>query len=355
MSRRGENAAAVGVALVGFGLAGEVFHAPLIRSTPGLHLRAVVSSRTSAIAAAGLVSVARIDEVLDDPAVALVVIATPSGTHFEIASRALTAGKHVVVDKPFALTSREAEALIALATAQDRKLTVFHNRRWDGDFLTVQRLLEQERLGEVSLYEACWDRYRPAVAHHWKDDAEPGGGIVYDLAPHLIDQALCLFGAPDRVVAEIRRQRSGARADDFFDLRLGYGERIVRLSASMLVSAPRPRFALHGASASFVKFGLDPQQDHLKAGLRPGQRGYGLEPRSRFGHMTTSDGSHLRIPIRRGQWRVFYEGLVLAIVKGGPVPVDPRHAWTGLKIIEAAMQSAADGRTIAIEGLQQFA
>jgi scyllo-inositol 2-dehydrogenase (NADP+) len=341
----------IGTALIGFGLAGEVFHAPLIGSTKALELRAVVSSRTDAIAAAGLRSASGIGAVLADPSVDLVVVATPNATHYPLAREALMAGKHVLVDKPLGLTGKEVRDLIALAAARGRVLSVFHNRRWDSDFLTVRKLMAEGRLGDVMLFEACWDRHRPAVADHWKEDAGPGGGILSDLGPHLVDQALVLFGAPDRVSADISKQRLGARVDDFFDLRLSYGERIVRLSGSMLVAAPRARFQLHGTRASYVKFGLDPQQGQLKSGLRPGQAGYGMEPRGQFGSMTAPDGARERIRPERGRWHDFYRKLASAIAKGGPVPVDPMDAWKGLRIIEAARLSAIDGRSIDLGGL----
>jgi scyllo-inositol 2-dehydrogenase (NADP+) len=336
----------IGVALIGFGLAGEVFHAPLIRSTGGLELRAVVSSRSAALAAGGLTQALTVQDVLESPSIDLVVIASPSGTHHALARRSLEAGKHVLVDKPLAMTSGEARELIDLAADRGRLLSLFHNRRWDGDFLTIRALMAEGRLGEVMLYEACWDRHRPSVGDHWKDVEDLGGGVLFDLAPHLIDQALILFGIPDEVSADILRQRSGARADDFFDLRLHYGERLVRLSASMLAVAPRPRFQVHGTNASFVKHGLDPQQGQLKAGLRPGRAGYGREPASQHGWLADSDGARMRVRTERGRWQEAYRRLADAIAGRGPVPIDPEDGWTGLRIMEAARLSAESGRRI---------
>ena len=337
---------AIGVALIGFGLAGEVFHAPLIESTDGLELRAVVSSKAAAIAAAGLVHESSVQAVLGDSAIDLVVIASPNVTHHELARAALEAGKHVLVDKPLAMSSLEARELIDLAAARGRVLSLFHNRRWDGDFLTVQRLMTEGRFGEVMLYEACWDRHRPGVGTHWKDDESQGGGVLYDLAPHLIDQALVLFGIPERVSADILRQRPGARADDYFDLRLHYGDRVVRLSASMVAPAPRPRFQVHGTRASFVKEGLDPQQGQLKSGLRPGQPNYGDEPPEQHGLLSEAGGAQARVASERGRWEEAYYGLAKAVSGGGPPPVDPEDGWTGLRIIEAARRSAEAGRVI---------
>jgi scyllo-inositol 2-dehydrogenase (NADP+) len=337
---------AIGVALIGYGLAGEVFHAPLIGSIPAMELRTVVSSRADALAAAGLAQARDADAVLADPDVALVVVASPSATHHALARAALEAGKHVLVDKPLAMTSREARELIDLAAERGRALSLFHNRRWDGDFLTVQALIAEGRLGEVKLYEACWDRHRPSVGDHWKDEESQGGGVLFDLAPHLVDQALVLFGLPDRVSADIIRQRPGARADDLFDLRLHYGDRLVRLGASMLAPAPRARFQLHGTRASFVKHGLDPQQGQLKAGLRPEDAGYGDEPADQHGWLTETRGARTSVPTKQGRWQEVYLKLAEAIAGRGPIPVDPEEGWTGLRIIEAARRSAERGQII---------
>lgn len=334
--------APVGTAMVGFGLAGEVFHAPLIRACDALDLRAVVSGKSERIARAGL-KAESLAAVLADDAIALVVIAAPTSAHFELAQAALSAGKHVVVDKLFTANSDEACELIALAARSGRKLAVFHNRRWDGDFLTVQALVEEDALGEVRAFAACWDRHRPAVAAHWKEESGPAGGVLADLGPHLIDQVLLLFGAPEEISADILRQRDGAVADDFFELRLHYERRLVRLSASMLIAAPRPRFALHGVAGSYVKYGLDPQQGQLRDGLRPGQPGYGEEPPEAHGALVRAGEEAVPVPTRAGCYQSFYAKMAEAIQTGGEVPVDPRDALLGLRIIEAARESAASG------------
>lgn len=337
----------IGTALIGFGLAGEVFHAPLIRATRGLALHAVVSSRAEPLAAVGLRRAGRVEEVLADPAIGLVVVASPNATHYELARAALAAGKHVVVDKPLALTAAEAEALIMLAEDQARVLTVFHNRRWDADFLTVKALCDAGRLGEVVLFEAVWDRHRPKVNPHWKEIAEEGGGLLNDLSPHLIDQALLLFGPPEAVTADIASQRVGSEVDDYFDLRLDYGTRRIRLAASNLVTAPRPRFQLFGTQGSYVKHGLDPQQRHLGDGLVPGTLGYGVEPERQFGIFTGTDGTAERVPSKTGCWGRFYESLADTLSEGGPPPVDPRDARTGIALIQLARRSAREGRRLA--------
>jgi scyllo-inositol 2-dehydrogenase (NADP+) len=313
--------------LIGRGLGGSVFHAPLIRACEGLELVRWVGS-----AEAGAAAVA--------PDVDLVVISTPNAFHFPLARAALEAGKHVVVDKPFTVSVAEAEALIDLAHARGRVLSVFHNRRWDGDFLTVAKLLP--RLGTVRLYEAHWDRFRPALRNGWKEDPGQGAGLLLDLGPHLIDQALCLFGMPRAVRADVLAQRAGSRIDDYFALTLDYGPMRVLLSASMLVAQPRPRFAVHGSGGSFVKYGVDPQEAELKAGADP--RETGADPVD--GVLTAADGARETVATERGRYLSFYEGVAAAIRGEGPVPVDPADARDGLRIIEAAGASAREGRTI---------
>ncbi len=231
------------VGLIGYGAAGSAFHAPLIRSVPRLELAAISTSRRDA-AALGILVVPEPSAILTDPNLDLVVIASPNDSHFRLAEAALRAGKHVVVDKPLTVTADEADALIALAKERSRVLTVFHNRRWDGDFLPVQQLIGDGRsgpLGEVMLYEARWDRFRPAIKTGWRETSMGGGGLLADLGPHLIDKVLLLFGPPDTVSADIAVQRGGAKVDDYFELTLHYGQARALLSASNLVAAARPR------------------------------------------------------------------------------------------------------------------
>ena len=226
--------------LIGHGLGGRAFHEPLIRAAPRLEL-AAIATRQSTPDPANLIA---------DSAIGLIVVSTPNASHYPLAKAALEAGKHVVVDKPFTVTLAEADELIALARAKQLVLSVFHNRRWDGDFLTVQKLLASGRLGELMRYEAHWDRFRPAIRPGWKEEEGPGTGVLGDLGPHLIDQALLLFGTPDRVEGDLERQRTETKVDDYFALTLHYGRSRVILTSSLLAAAPRPRFALHGIEAA---------------------------------------------------------------------------------------------------------
>src|SRR5688500_1587533 len=285
------------VGLVGYGLAGAVFHAPLIGACDALELAAVVTSRETPNAVRTLEKLLGLSE--------LVVIASPNRTRFPLAKQALEAGKHVVIDKPMTVMAGEAEELIALAAERRRVLTVFHNRRWDGDYLTVRKILP--RLGEVTLFEAYWDRFRPAIKLGWREIPDEGAGLLSDLGPHLIDQALQLFGMPEAVSADIEMQRAGAAVDDYFELTLHYGARRVKLGASTMVADPRPRFALHGSAGSFVKHGLDTQEEALKAGVDPLSAGFGID--ERHGELTLPDGSGETVPTEPGNLpRVLRDG-----------------------------------------------
>ncbi|RST30217.1 oxidoreductase [Sphingomonas ginkgonis] len=321
----------VRAALIGRGAGGTVFHAPLLRALPEFQLLAVAGS-------------AETPAVLADPTVELVVISTPTETHAALAAAALEAGKHVVIDKPMAVDVADADRLIALAAERGRLLTVFQNRRWDGDFLTVRRLLGEGAVGRPALFEACWDRFRPTIKPGWRERPAPGTGLLFDLGSHLLDQALVLFGVPEWIEADVAAQRPEAAVDDWFDLRLGYGPLRVRLSASTLVADPRPRFALHGSGGSFVKHGLDPQEERLRAGLDPRSPGFGNDPVA--GTLTLADGRREAIATEPGCYLDFYRGVAAAIRAGAPPPVDPAGPRAGLRLIDLARRSAREGRRL---------
>ena len=326
------------VGLAGYGLAGSVFHAPLIRACDRMELRGVLTSRD---APARVDTFERLLERSD-----LVVIATPNTTHVELATAALNAGKHVVVDKPLAVNADDAGALIDLARERGRLLTVFQNRRWDSDFLTVRKLLP--RLGDIMLFEAHWDRFRPAIKQGWRELPQPGGGVLNDLGSHMVDQALELFGMPDALTADVLAQRRGAEVDDYFDLTLHYGERRVCLRCSTLVAEPRPRFAVHGSGGSYVKHGLDPQEAQLKAGIDPHAPKFGVDQRG--GVLTLADGSTETVPTERGNYRAFYEAVADAVLDGAPVPADPAGPRDGLILIDLARQAGRLGQRLPVPG-----
>ncbi|MGN6375642.1 MAG: oxidoreductase [Sphingomonas sp.] len=339
----------VAVGVIGYGLAGRVFHAPLIDAVDRLSLRAIASSRRDEIAAAWPgVAVTTPEALIADPAIDLVVVATPNDSHASLARAALEAGKHVVIDKPLAVDAEQARGLVALAEARGRLLSAFHNRRWDGDFLTVERLLSEGKLGRPMLYEARWDRSRLGQRTGWKDQPGTGNGLLPDLGSHLIDQALRLFGMPEVLTADMAAQREGGRVDDYFELTLHYGPMRAILSASTLVAAPRPRFAVHGTGGSFVKHGLDPQEAAMDGGARPNDPGVGEDDPAKYGTLTRPEGASERVPTERGDYRRYYEGVAAAILDGAPVPVDPADAVTGLELIALARRSAAEGRTLSV-------
>lgn len=333
--------------VIGYGLGGLAFHAPLVDAVPELDLAAIATSRADEVHARyPEVAVTTAEALIADPSIALVVISTPNDTHVPLARRALEAGKHVVIDKPFATSVADGEALIALAREKGLLLSAFHNRRWDGDFLTVVKLLARGVLGEVMLAELRWDRFRPEVTRAWKDSPEAGAGILADLGPHLIDQALQLFGMPEALSADIEIQRPGARAEDYFEITLFYGKRRVLLSAGRLFVTPRPRFALHGTEGDFVKYGLDPQEPRVKAGARYDDPGVGDEDPGFHGKLTRADGTSEIVPTEIGDYRRYYAGIGRAIVGEGPVPVSAEDALTGLRLIDLARQSAREGRRL---------
>ena len=341
---------ALNVGLLGYGLAGRVFHAPLVEATPGLHLHSVVSSRRDEVAGnhPGVRVCATAAEVLEDPDVDLVVVATPNDTHAALARAALGAGKHVVVDKPFALDLVQARGVVEEARVRGRVLSVFHNRRWDADFLTLRALVESGALGEVMELHSHFDRFRPLVPDRWRDREGPGAGLWYDLGPHLADQALQLFGAPLAVQADLGMQRDGATAVDYFHVQLRYRRLRVLLHGGSLVPGHGLRFAMHGTGGSWTKHGLDPQEDALRAGRRPGPEGWGQDPRPGTLLQVGSDGAvaEATAPVRDGDWPAFYAGMRDAILHGAPAPVSADSALLAQALIEAALESAASGREV---------
>lgn len=340
------------LALLGYGYAGGTFHAPLIASVPGLRLAAVGSGDPAKVRAAlPEVAVGPVEEMPTRPGIDVVVVATPNDTHFDLARRALEAGKHVVVDKPFTLTLAEAEELARIAVRAGRQLSVFHNRRWDADFLTVRRLIAGGELGEVVHFEAHFDRYRPQARRRWREAAVPGGGVWYDLGPHLIDQALRLFGPPLAVYGDLARQRAGGEAIDYAHVLLRYPRLRVILHASMLVPGDTPHFTLHGTLGSYVKHGLDTQEEALKRGEMPGGPEWGIDPQD--GMLTTwRDGApQVRpVPSEAGDYRAYYAGFRDAVLGRGPNPVPAEEAVMVMAVLELANESAAAGRELPFAG-----
>ncbi len=341
------------VGLIGYGYAGKTFHAPLIAAVPELALAAVASSDAAKVHAdwPGVAVHASPAELIARDDLDLVVIATPNDTHFPLARDALLAGRHVVVDKPFTVKLDDARALVTLARERGRVLSVFHNRRWDGDFLALKKLVDDGALGRVVEMDSRHDRWRPEVRQRWRESAGPGAGLWFDLGPHLVDQALQLFGHPRAISLERDLVRDGALADDWFHAHLRYDRLHVHLHAGMLAAASAPRFAVHGTGGSFVKEGLDAQEDALKAGARPTwppQAGWGVD-RGRAVLVTrTGDGRVLETPValEQGAHQAYFAAIASAIRGDGANPVPPEQALAVMELIELGIRSADERREL---------
>ncbi len=340
--------------VAGFGLGGRAFHAPFIAACPRLRLTHVLQrhGNEAAILYPGVTIVRDFDALLAPAAgIDLVVITTPNATHVPYAARAIQAGKHVVVDKPVSPTSDDARSLAAAAGAARRILAVFHNRRWDGDFLTVAALLARGWLGDLHSYESRFDRYRPDVREgSWKEQPSPASGLLYDLGPHLIDQALVLFGRPLAVSASITIERAGSLVDDHFEVALQYNGFAARLGAGTMARTPGPRFRVSGSRGEYVKHGLDPQEDALRAGTRPAGPGWISEPAERWGVLAASiEGLRVEGRLRTlpGSYGGFYENVCDAIEGRAPLAVTPEQAIETMHAIELARESSGhDGARI---------
>ena len=348
------------VGLLGFGYASATFHAPLIASTPGLQLAAIASSRPSDVLATWPhVSVmATPAELLAQPDIDLVVVATPNATHAPLAAQALVAGKHVVVDKPFTLNLSEAQDLIALAQSHNRLLSVFHNRRWDSDFLSIRDLLAQGFLGRITHFESHFDRFRPLVRHRWRESAQAGGGLWFDLGPHLVDQALQLFGAPQSLWLDQAQQRDASQTDDWFHAVLSYGQMRVILHATALSAHLAPRFTVHGTRGSLIKQGLDTQEDALKAGQRPGSPAWGRDPNGLELHLLNDVDQMTAYtqPCLHGDYLQYYKQIHDAVTQGKSNPVPPHEALSVMKLIAMGQESARTGcNQMMTEGLSNGA
>ena len=341
------------VGLVGFGLAGRAFHAPVIRAVPGMHLAAIVE-RTGNEAAEKYpdVRIVRsLDELLAIREIRLVVIATPNDTHYPFARQCLEAGRDVVVDKPFTTTLEEAKSLVEVAKNAGRLITVYQNRRYDGDFQAIRELLAEGALGRLVRFETHYDRYRPQLKPGaWRETIRPGSGILFDIAPHLIDHALVLFGLPEGITAEVRIERENAVADDAFDIMFHYpGALRAVLRSSILAAAPRPRFVLLGTRGSFVKQTVDPQENNLRHGNIPASGPWGAEPEENWGLLTVPDGARFtqrRIPSANCDFRDYYANVRDALLgKAAPV-VTPERALNVMQLLEIARKSSEQGCTI---------
>lgn len=345
------------VGVVGFGLAGRIFHTAVIQATPGLELACVVQrSGDDAKKEYPEAHVARsVEEMLGDTGIELVVIATPSYSHFELAQQCLRAQRNVVIDKPFTLKSEEAAELIKMARERKLLLTAYQNRRWDGDFKTVRQVITGGELGRLVSFESHFDRFRVQPRRDvWRESGGPGGGTLFDLGPHLIDQVLTLFGAPESIWASVRVERENAVVDDAWDIFLEYAHapRTVVLRATLTACAAGPRYLVHGTRGSFTKWGVDPQEDQLKAGMGFDAPGFGEEPETAWGELKICDGGNpetRRVKTERGDYRGFYENVRDALLGKAELEVKPEQVWRTTRLIELARESSGQGRRVKVE------
>ena len=336
---------AVRVGVVGFGFAGKIFHSAVVDAVPGLELASIVQRSGDAAAKAyPKVKIARsLEEMLQDKTIRLVVVATPNESHCSLAIQALEADRDVVIDKPFALSTSDATKLIEVARRKNRLLSVYQNRRWDGDFLTVKKLIKVGTLGRLVSFESRYDRWRPQPNLAVWRESGVGGGALLDLGSHLVDQALTIFGAPDAILGDVRTERESARLEDAFDLRLFYPHVSVFLRATCLARITAPRFLLHGTQGSYMKFGLDPQEEALKRGERFGGPHWGEEPEAGWGNLTVDDNGVARripIPTEPGDYRNYYINVRDALLGTAPLAVTPEQAWRTIRVLELARESS---------------
>lgn len=338
--------------VVGFGLGGRVFHAPFLDGIDGFELAAILVRHGGD--AAELYPKAKLvrtlPEMLAVAGLSLVVITTPPATHFDLAWQCLKAGKHVVVDKPFAASSDQCRRLIELARERNVLLSVYQNRRWDGDFLTLRQLIANGELGRLVSLESRFDRFHPSMrAKPWQEQPVPGNGVLFDLGPHLADQMLTLFGTPRTVRGDVRYERDGTPVDDAFTINLEYPRLSVTLGATMLGCAPGPRYVAHGTAGSYVKYGVDPQEPALKGGAKLGGPHWGEEPESAWGSLTEmQDGAAVvrKVPTVAGDYRGYYENVRDAIRGHAPLAVPGEQGWRVIRLLELARASSASGRAI---------
>lgn len=351
----------INTALVGFGMTAKVMHAPFLATDENYNVTTVVErhKQDSKSIFPNATIVRSLDEALQNKDVELVIITTPNDSHFTYAQQALQAGKHVVLEKPFTITSNDAAALVQTAKESGRIISPFHNRRYVADFRTMQQLLQQNLLGDIHTFEGHFDRYRPQPkVAAWREEALPGSGILYDLGPHLIDQALCLFGLPQAITADVKKQRSFSVVDDAFEVNLDYGFLQVVLKSGMLVREPGPRYQIHGTLGSFIKWGEDVQEALLKEGALPVGEDWGKEPEDQYGLLhTEKEGKVVKkhYPSLPGNFGLYYQNLYKTIVHGSELKEKGAHGYNTIKLIELAFESSRQKRTLPCEGLMEAA
>lgn len=348
----------INVAIIGFGLSGKVFHAPLIANMPEFNLAKIYTSNPESIRTIKELYprtsiAADVGEIMKDEDIQLVVVASPNLSHFSTAKEAIISEKHVIVEKPFTVTSKEADNLIALSRKYGRVISVYHNRRWDSDFKTVKKVLESKLLGDLAECEIHFDRFRSCIKENaWREECTPGSGVLYDLGSHLVDQALVLFGIPESIFADVRIQRPDGKVDDSFEIVMGYNGLKVTLKSGMLIRGEVPRYMLLGDKGSFIKYGLDVQEEDLREGFTPATRKkWGTEPEKLHGTIsTTVNGINItgRVESEAGDYREYYTNIYKAIKHKEEVAVTPLQARNVIRLLELANESCREKRTLAV-------
>ena len=344
----------ISTAVLSYGMSGRVFHCPLISANKNFSIDSIVRRNGELVSSCpDAIIYKSVDGAIADPKIELVIVNLPNQFHFNVAANALKAGKHVVVEKPFTVTTREAQSLISLAKKHKKLLTVFQSRRWDGDFLTIKKIVDKKWLGRVVEFVAHYDRYRNFIqTGSPKEEPGLGSGILYNLGSHMIDQALCLFGLPQYVDARVGTQRSGGKIDDWYDIRMQYKNHLVILKSSYLVREQGPRYVLHGEKGSFIKFGTDPQEQDLIKGKLPDGKRWGAEPKKYWGKLNTEfKGKHFngKYETMFGNYPAFYNNVYDCIRKGKSPDVKASEAMAVIKIIEACIESNRKKKAIRIK------
>jgi scyllo-inositol 2-dehydrogenase (NADP+) len=337
--------------LIGYGFSGATFHAPFLKALEEFDLVKVMSSHPEKVQkdVGNVEVVPNLEDILEDPSIELVIITTPNPLHYDMAKKSLFHGKHVVLEKPMVIEPEEAKDLIHLAKEKNLMLSVYQNRRWDNDFLTIQQLISNGDLGEIATYEAHFDRFRPEVRDRWREQPGKGSGMLYDLGAHLIDQALYLFGKPQFVQADVFPQRNHAEVDDYFHIIMGYEKLRVILHSGSIVKGQSPRFIVHGGKGSFVKYGIDGQEDALREGQAPGGEGWGEDKPEWYGKLTVEvDGQDVvkKVETLPGSYQTYYQKVYDHIRNGAPCPVPGEDGLKTIEIIHAAMESSKEKKAV---------
>lgn len=337
-------------AIVGYGFSATTFHLPFINNLAQFDVSAISSSQAETVKQdwPDAVHYLTAEEMLKNSDAQLVIITAPNNVHFSLAKLALENNKHVILEKPFVTKIEDGETLIALAKDKGLVLSVYHNRRWDGDFLTAKKLISENRLGNIKHFESHFDRFRPTVLQRWRETSKEGGGILFDLAPHLIDQALQLFGLPEEITAQCKIMREGSTNIDFFNLTLHYPDKLVLLRASLFSAGPNLRFDIQGDQGNYRKLGLDPQEQRLKDGVQPNTPEWGKEDQQQYGQLYFAESAKL-IETESGGYQHFYIQMADAINNGTIPPVSAEDALWNIRLIALAIESSRLGKTIKVK------